>query len=162
MIDSEEFERVRADICASGPASDGDNLLGMEMDVYAFLDSPLNAHGDRVPWNDMTIRRSEGAEWLITGCAFGKVSDSTQIADALARIWVEHLRYSYRSAHTVMTDTNSVSLRAVTQSGPSGIWVTAYIRVAFEPTANLVADAIDQLEDRSPALRAAQLTTSRN
>jgi hypothetical protein len=73
MVNSEEFERVRADICASGPASDGDNLLGMEMDAYAYLDSPLNAHGDRVPWTDMTIRRSEGAEWLITGRASGKV-----------------------------------------------------------------------------------------
>jgi hypothetical protein len=131
MTNSEEFERVRADICASGPASDGDNLRGMEMDAYAYLDSPLNAHGERVPWTDMTVRRSEGAEWLITGRASGKVSDSTQIADALARIWEEHLRYSYRSAHAVGTDTNSVSLRAVTQSGPNGIWVTALIQVAL-------------------------------
>lgn len=131
MVESEEFERLRAEICASGPASDGDNLLGMEMDAYAFLDSPLNALGDRVPWNDMTVRRSEGAEWLITGGASGKVSDSAQIADTLARIWVEHLRYPYRSAHTGSTDPDSVSLRAVTQSGPSGIWVTAHIRVAF-------------------------------
>jgi hypothetical protein len=131
MISSEEFERVRADICASGPASEGDNLLGIEIDAYAFLDSPLNAHGDRVPWTDMMIRRSEGAEWLITGRASGRVGDSTQIADALARIWEEHLRYSYRSAHAVGTDTDSVSLRAVTQSGPNGIWVTAYIQVAL-------------------------------
>jgi hypothetical protein len=131
MVNSEEFERVRADICASGGASDGDNLLGMEMDACAFLDSPLNAHGDRVPWTDMTIRRSEGAEWLITGRASGKVGDSTQIADALARIWEEHLRYSYRSAHAVGIDTDSVSLRAVTQGGPNGIWVTAYIQVAL-------------------------------
>jgi hypothetical protein len=79
----------------------------------------------------MTIRRSEGAEWLITGRASGKVSDPAQIADALARIWEEHLRYSYRSAHTVGTDTDSVSLRAVTQGGPNGIWVTAYIQVAL-------------------------------
>jgi hypothetical protein len=131
MVDSEEFGRVRADICDSGPASDGDNLLGMEMDAYAFLDSPLNAHGDRVLWNDMTIRRSGGTEWLITGRASGRVSDSTQIADALARIWEEHLRYRYRSAHAVVTDTDSVSLRAVTQIGPSGIWVTACIQVAL-------------------------------
>jgi hypothetical protein len=131
MVNSAEFERVRADICATGPASDGDNLLGMEMDAYAFLDSPLNAHGDRVPWTDMTIRRSEGAEWLITGRALGKVNDSPQIADALARIWEEHLRYSYRSAYAVGVDTGSVSLRAVTQGGPNGIWVTAYIQVAL-------------------------------
>jgi hypothetical protein len=116
---------------ASGRASDGVNLLGMEMDAYAFLDSPLNALGDRVPWTDMTIRRSEGAQWLITGRASGKVSDSAQIADDLARIWEEHLRYSYRSAHAVGMDADSVSLRAVTQGSPNGIWVTAYIQVAL-------------------------------
>lgn len=131
MVDFEEFERVRADICASGPASDGDNLLGMEMDACAFLDSPLNAHGDRVPWHDMTVRRSEGAEWLITGRASGRVRDATSITEALSRIWEEHLRYSYRAAHTVVADGNSVSLRAVTQGGPGGIWVTAEIQVAL-------------------------------
>jgi len=131
MVNSAEFEQIRADICASGPASDGDNLLGMEMDAYAFLDGPLNAHDDRVPWTDMTIGRSEGADWLITGRASGRVSDSTQIADALVRIWEEHLRYSYRSAHAVAMDTDSVSLRAVTQAGPNTIWVTAYIQVAL-------------------------------
>jgi hypothetical protein len=103
----------------------------MEMDAYAFLDSPLNAHGDRVLWTDMTIRRSEGAEWLITGRALGKVNDSPQIADALGRIWEEHLRYSYRSAYAVGVDAGSVSLRAVTQGGPNGIGVTAYIQVAL-------------------------------
>jgi hypothetical protein len=79
----------------------------------------------------MTIRRSEGAEWLITGRALGKVSDSTQIADALAPIWEEHLRYSCSSACAVGVDTGSVSLRAVTQGGPNGIWVMAYIQVAL-------------------------------
>jgi hypothetical protein len=65
------------------------------------------------------------------GRALGKVSDSPQIADALARIWEEHLRYSYRSAYAVGVETGLVLLRAVTQGGPNGIWVTAYIQVAL-------------------------------
>jgi hypothetical protein len=67
----------------------------------------------------------------MTGRALGKVSDSTQIADALARIWEEHLGYSYGSAYAVGVDTGSVSLRAVARGGPNGIWVTAYIQVAL-------------------------------
>jgi hypothetical protein len=105
--------------------------LGKEMDAYAFLNVPLNAHGDRVPWTDMTIRRSEGAVWLITGRASGKASDSTQIADALAQIWEEHLRFSYRSAHAGGTDTDCVSLRAVTQGGPKSIWSRVLDLLAF-------------------------------
>ena len=34
MLDADAFEKVRAEICSSGPASDGDNLLGMEMDSF--------------------------------------------------------------------------------------------------------------------------------
>ena len=37
MIDPDEFEALRAQVCASGPASSGDNLLGMEIDVCAYL-----------------------------------------------------------------------------------------------------------------------------
>jgi len=81
-----QLRGVRASPCRHlrlGTAGDGDNLLGMEMDAYAFLDTPLNAHGDPVPWTDMTIRRSEGAEWLITGHASGKARDTTQIPTSL-------------------------------------------------------------------------------
>jgi hypothetical protein len=72
MVNSEDFERVRADICASGRASGGDNLLGMEMDAYAFLDSPLHAHGDPVPWTGMTIRRSRRGRVADHGARIGQ------------------------------------------------------------------------------------------
>ena len=49
MVDPDEFERVLAGIRAAGSASDGDDLLGMEMDALAFLDGPLNAGDDQVP-----------------------------------------------------------------------------------------------------------------
>ncbi len=131
MVDPDEFERVLADIRATGSASDGDNLLGMEMDAFAFLDGPLNASDDQVPWRDMTVRRSEGAEWLITGVASGKASDAGAISDSLSRMWEEHLRYSYQSAHTISSTTDQVVLRAVSLSGPGGIWVTAEVQVAL-------------------------------
>lgn len=131
VVESNEFERIRADICASGPASDGDNLLGMEMDCSAFLGDPAFANDDPGLWHDMTVRRSEGAEWLITGRAVGGFGDGLAVAEALPRIWEEHLRYEYRSAHAVTTTPDSVLFRAVTQAGPGAMWVTAEVRVAL-------------------------------
>ena len=130
MVDGGEFQRIRAEICASGPASDGDNLLGMEMDACAYFGDPAFANKDPGPWHAMTVRRSEGSDWLITGRAVGMRSDAPTIADELSKIWDEHLRYKYRSAHTVTTTPDSVLFRAVTQAGPGEIWVTADVQVA--------------------------------
>lgn len=108
MVSGDEFERIRTEICASGPASDGDNLLGMEMDCCAFLGDPAFANEDRGPWQGMAVQRSEGAEWLITGRATGSHSDAESVAEGLPRIWEEHLRYGYRSASTVTATSDSV------------------------------------------------------
>jgi hypothetical protein len=131
VVDGDEFERIRADICASGPASDGDNLLGMEMDCCAFLGDPAFASDDPGLWHDMTVRRSEGAEWLISGRAVGRFGDGPAVGAALPRIWEEHLRYEHLSAHAVTVMSDSVLFRAVTQVGPGAMWVTAEVKVAL-------------------------------
>lgn len=80
----------------------------------------------------MTIWSSSGgAEWLISGRAVGKHGEAQAIASELSSIWDRHLRYRYRSAHTVSTAANAVTLRAVTQIGPGDIWVTADVQVAL-------------------------------
>ena len=79
MVDADEFERTRYEICASGPASDGDNLLGMEMDCGAYLGDPAFAGDDPGLWHGMTVRRSEGANWLITGRAVSRFGDASLI-----------------------------------------------------------------------------------
>ena len=127
--DGDELERTRADICASGPASDGDNLLGMEMDCSAFLADSALQEPDL--WHGMTVRRSEGAEWLISGRAVGRSGDGPAVAAALSNIWEERLRYKYLSAHTVKVTPESVLFRGVTQVGPGGMWVTAEVTVAL-------------------------------
>lgn len=129
MVNLEDFESVREQICASGPASEGDNLLGMEIDSCAFLGDRTYADDDPGLWSGMTVRRAEGGQWLITGRATGRTGDAAAIASALSRIWENHLRYSFRSAHTVVSGRDSVNLRAVTQIGPNGFWVTVDVRV---------------------------------
>ena len=129
VIRPDEFERLRAEVCASGPASDGDNLLGMEIDASVYLDP---SDGDDAGlWRGMSVQRSEGAEWLINGRASGKLEDAASIAETLSRIWEQRLRYNYQSAHTVVPAPDSVTLLAVTQIGPGDIWVTAKIHVAL-------------------------------
>jgi hypothetical protein len=112
MVDPEEFEKIRAQVCASGPGSGGDNLLGMEIDAFAYLGDPAYADDDPVLWHDMEVRRSEGAEWLINGRATGKAEDAESIGAELSQIWEQRLRYNYRSAHTVILVPDSVTLLA--------------------------------------------------
>lgn len=131
MVEGEEFERIRAEICASGPASDGENLLGMAIDCCAHLGDPAYADDVTHLWQDVKIRRSDGAEWLISGRATGKRGDAVPIAAELSTIWNRRLRYRYRSAHTLSTTAESVTLRGVTQLGPGDIWVTVRIEVAL-------------------------------
>jgi hypothetical protein len=131
MVDGDDFERIRSEICASGPASDGDNLLGMEMDCCAYFGDPAFADEDPGLWHGMTVRRSEGAEWLITARAAGRSGEALAIGRELAKIWEDHLRYEYRSADTVTTTPDAVVFRAVTQAGPGGIWATVHVDVAL-------------------------------
>ncbi|GEL94138.1 hypothetical protein [Cellulomonas composti] len=131
MVDPEEFETIRAEICASGPASDGDNLLGMEIDACAFLGDPAYADDEPGLWQDMTVRSARNGDWLIVGEANARTVDASAIADALSRIWSDQLRYRFRSAHTVVSTQGTVNLRAVTQTAPGGFWVTADVRVSL-------------------------------
>jgi hypothetical protein len=131
MVEIGEFERIRVEICTSGPASDGENLLGMEIDCCAFFGDPSYSDDDPGLWEDMEVRRSEGAKWLIAGRAVGRRENAAAIAAELGEIWDSRLRYHYRSAHTVSASPESIALRAVTQIGPGGIWVTANVEVAL-------------------------------
>lgn len=129
MLNLDDFEQLRREICASGPASDGDNLLGMEIDFCAYLGDPAYAAEDPGLWQNMVIQRHEGAQWLITGRAKGRREDAGAIGAELARIWEERLRYQDRAGHTIETTADHVTLRAVTQSAPGELWVTATVQV---------------------------------
>jgi hypothetical protein len=87
--------------------------------------------GDPGLWHGMTVRRPEGAERLITGRAVGRPGDAAAVATELSKIWQQHLRYQFRSAHTTTTSRDSVTLRAVTQVGPGEIWMTTEVEVAL-------------------------------
>ncbi len=69
-------------------------------------------------WQNMVVRRHEGAQWLITGRAKGRREDADAIGAELARIWEERLSYQDRAGYTIETAPDHVTLRAVTQIAP--------------------------------------------
>jgi len=101
------------------------NLLGMEIDFCAFLGDPACADENHGWWQNMVVHRHEGAQWLITGRAKGRREDADAIGAVLARIWQEHLSYRHGERHTIETAQDHITLRAVTQISPGGLWVTA-------------------------------------
>lgn len=129
MLTPEAFEQIRGEICTSGPPSDGDDLLGMEIDFCAFLGEGTYSDEEPELWRDVSVSRTEGGVWLIQAVAYGAQSDAQEIATALPRIWMEHLRYGYREGHTIVQTENDVRLQAVTQIDPHDLWVTAQVQV---------------------------------
>ncbi len=129
MLNLDAFEQLRQEVCASGPASDGANLLGMEIDFCAFLGDPAYADEDPGLWQNMIVHCHEGTQWLITGQAEGRREDAGAIGAELVRIWEERLSYRYCAGHTIEATQTRIALQAVTQIAPDGLWVTATVQV---------------------------------
>lgn len=121
-----EFEAVRREICASGPPSDGEDLLGMEVDVSESLHEP-----QPLPWGRVSVRRAGGERGLIAATATGDRADADRIGTVLWRIWARHLAYEYRQGHAVIRTSGEVRLHGVTQIDPGDFWVTVRIRVVL-------------------------------
>jgi hypothetical protein len=128
VLSLDDFEQLRQEICASGPASDSD-LVGMAIDFDVYLGDSVDADEDPGLWQNMDVQRHPGTQWLIIGRAIGRREDADAISAELARIWEEDLRYRHRAGHTIETAPDHVTLRAVTQIAPGGLWVTAIVQV---------------------------------
>ena len=131
MLDRAEFEQVRREICASGPPSVGDDLLGMEVDVAEFLSEQRATDARPLPWRYVSLRRAEGEPWLIAAKAEGERADAFRIDAELSRIWSHQLAYQYRQRYTVVVASDEVRLYGVTQIGPGNFWVTVKVQVAL-------------------------------
>jgi hypothetical protein len=114
VLSRDDFEQLRREISASGPASDGDNLNGMAIDFDAFLGDHVYADEDPGLWQNMVIQCHPGAKWLITGRARGRREDADAVGAELARVWERYLRYRDSAGHTIETVPDDVTLRAVT------------------------------------------------
>jgi hypothetical protein len=122
-VQSDEwFSRAKSEIMSSGPPSDGDNLLGMQMDFDVYWDrSPL--------LRDVVVTRTESTDHLlaVTARSVPGVND-VQLKHELVRIWAD-ASYTYRTACATQSDDEEVRMEAVTQIEPSGLFVTSSVTV---------------------------------
>jgi hypothetical protein len=131
VLDEAEFERVMSEICASGPPSSGDDLLGMEADVGEYLGGARAADSRPLPWKRVSVRQAKDVPWLIAAGARGARADAATIRTDLSRIWSQHLAYRYRQKYTMVVTPDQVCLQGITQIGPGDFWVTVEIQVAL-------------------------------
>ncbi|WP_112237143.1 hypothetical protein [Kribbella monticola] len=124
------FDEQRREICRSGSPSDGDDLLGMEIDFLARLGDPTYADQPHELWEEPTVEQDQGGDWLIRLSTTARPGvTAEQVVEGLSAAWTQDLRYHYREAHTLVTEPRSVTLQAVTQMGPNDLWATAHVRV---------------------------------
>ncbi len=131
VLSEAEFEQVRQEICASGPPSSGEDLHGMEVDVWEYLGEPHIADMRPLPWDQISVRRSEGEPWLISAEATGARADANRIRAELSGIWSGHLAYRYRQDHILVVTSDEVCLHGVTQIDTDDFWVTVEVRVVL-------------------------------
>jgi hypothetical protein len=112
-------------VMQSGRPSDGDDLLGMEIDFVARL-SDLNAVDD----STVSVRRTSHADSLIVAdCAIAAGTSLEEAADEVRQAWVGPLRYNFYEAHDLTLSAETAVLRFVTQIGPGEFYVTGEVTV---------------------------------
>lgn len=126
----DDFGRAVLRVMADGPASSGDNLLGMEMDFFIRLGDLEEIDGDSVE-----VQRTDSPECLIrASCRAAPGVSLDAVADGVRREWLLNLRYNHFEAHCVRTEPTSAVLEFVTQIGTGSFYVTG--RVEIVPSAS--------------------------
>jgi hypothetical protein len=116
-------------VVASATPSGGDDLLGMAMDVDVCL-----ADSDLLDPDSVHVYRTTDPERLIAGsCSPAQGVSTDAAAEEIERIWNDKLRYPYFEHHELSTEAGMRVLEFVTQTGPTGIYVTGRIGVHEPP-----------------------------
>ena len=109
---------------AEVPASSGDNLLGFEIDMDAYL------AGEALHLAEISVEQTGDPTNALQ--ALGTIeagADTSMVAQALERVWLEKLRYNHWERHDMEQTPARVRLRFVTTTGQtrSDICVTGEI-----------------------------------
>ena len=125
FVSDQAFRRALEAVLTSGVPSDGDNLLGMEMDFVVRL-SGL----DELDAESVTVRRTERAEALIVAtCRTAEGVPLAVAAAAVRDIWLDDLRYAESEAHSLSVSEDAAELRFMTQMRPGGLFVTGVVEL---------------------------------
>lgn len=142
--DLEAYRRLRGQLEASARPSDGDDLLGMQVDVEHYL-GPDGPFGD----DHLLVTTTAGEDedepdpGVIRGYGTWSEPDPggrerrrlmRERAQRLSQVWTDELAYQHAQAHVVTAAWGgSLCLRGVTQIGPGEFFVTVLLEVRPEP-----------------------------
>jgi hypothetical protein len=121
------FEDAKQAIMQSAIPSGGDNLLGMRMDMDAYLImrcpsiASVTVTADSNPGRLLTVECIAAAETL-----------ATDVSQELQTVWLNDLCYRFRETHRLRQTATTVELDFATQtSDEDGIFVTGTIVVRW-------------------------------
>jgi hypothetical protein len=97
---------------AEVPASSGDNLLGFQIDMQAYLG------GEALHLAQISVEQTGDPMNALRALGTIEGNASTSIvADALERVWLEKLRYNHWERHDIEQTPDRLRMRFVTTSG---------------------------------------------
>lgn len=105
--------------------SDGDNLLGMDIDLVGRLSglAALNS-------TSVSVRRTADPKALIVAeCETANGCTVDQAMRAVTQAWLGDIGYSYSESHHVTTSTEVGVFEGLTQIGPGGFFVTCRVTI---------------------------------
>jgi hypothetical protein len=123
--DSEDFRAEVRRMMRSYAPSDGDNLLGMEIDLVGRLSglAALNS-------TSVSVRRTADPKALIVAeCETANGCTVDQAMRAVTQAWLGDIGYSYSESHHVTTSTEVGVFEGLTQIGPGGFFVTCRVTI---------------------------------
>ncbi len=95
--------------------STGDNVLGFELDIEAYLD-------DSELIDSCTVSSNSEKECMIVAvCSYSQKHSEASVANNLKNIWMNCLRYQEFEKHSCEISKGKVVLHFCTVSGPLGV-----------------------------------------
>ncbi len=114
-------------LLSSAKPSSGDNLLGFEMDIVAYLE------GEPVHFENVRAERTGNIRKAIVATAEVRNAKPDGVAAVLEHIWLSKLRYRHWEQHEIVIDAFSVRLSFATTTGrsKSDLFVTGEIAISL-------------------------------
>lgn len=109
----------------SGFPSSGDNLVGMEMDVFILL-----GQLDAVDEDSVEARTQPHPERLIVAsCSPAATATIEEVVSGVDDLWNSQLRYGYDAAHVWTNESAGPQLEFITQIAAGGFYVTGAVQI---------------------------------
>ena len=124
-----DIEQVIDIALQTSTTSSGDNLLGFDLDMVAWLESET----DIVKFHDV-VQTDDPRRLLVATCTSPRTVPREQLLAEIEDVWQTKLRCRHWATHEFQLTDDEIRMRFVTTSSalPSALCVTSEIIVRFE------------------------------